>query len=194
MSSVIFRHDCVILDACCAINLYATKQMSAILEALPVRCTVANYVYEEEILEMYSGLEDKVTQTKELIRLHPFVENKLLTIASLHSEKENIEYANFAYDGLDNGEAMTGAIAKHRNWCIGTDDNNAISFFKRETPQLQIVTTMELVKTWVERASPSSDMIISSIKNIRQRARYKPGPKHPLYEWWRSYCDEEASS
>jgi hypothetical protein len=194
MSSKIFRHDCVILDACCAINLYASRQMSSILGALPVRFAIANYVYEEEILEVYSGPEDKVTQTKELIKLHPFVESRLLTVASLHSENENIDFTNFAYDALDNGEAMTGAIAKHRNWCIGTDDNTAISFFKRETPQLQIVTTMELVRAWVERANPSSNIIASSIKNIRQRARYKPGPKHPLYEWWRLYCEEESSS
>ncbi len=157
--------------------------MSDILEAIPVNFAVASYVYKEEILEVYNGSEKKVTQTKELIHLSPLVDNELLTVASLDSENEKIDFINFACD-IDDGEAATGSIAKHRNWCIGTDDSLAISFFKRQNLQLQVVTTPELIKAWVEIVDPPSAVVTSLIENIQRRANYKPSSRHPLYEWW----------
>lgn len=183
MSKMIFHHDCIILDACCAINLYASNQMSDILETIPVNFAIARYVYEEETLEVYNGFEEKATQTKERINLKSLVVNGLLTVTPLDSENEKIEFTNFTSD-IDDGEAMTGSIAKHRNWSIGTDDNAAISFFKKQTPQLQVITTPELIKAWVEIANPPPEVILSSIENIQRRAKYKPYPRHPLYEWW----------
>ena len=175
------------LDACCAINLYASKQMPAILEALPVEVVVASYVREKEVLEVYDGPKDKITQRKEQINLQPFIDRGLLLVVSLDNDNENRDVVNFAYSGIDDGEAITGAIARHRNWCIGTDDNAAISFFKKEIPQIQVVTTPELIQSWAEIAHPTVEIVKSSLQNIQLRANYQPGPNHPLYNWWKSY-------
>jgi hypothetical protein len=183
MSNVVFHYECIILDACCAINLYASKYMSEMLEAISANFAIASYVYSKEVLEVYNGSEEKGPQTKELIHLSPLVENELLTVASLDSENEKIDFLNFAYE-IDDGEAATGSIAKHRNWCIGTDDSSAISFFKRQSPQLQVVTTPELIKAWVEIVGPPQAAVTSLIENIQRRANYKPSSRHPLYEWW----------
>ena len=85
---------------------------------------------------------------------------------------------------LDDGEAVTGAIAVHRNWAIATDDKAAIRVFNQMAPQLQIITTPELIKYWAEKCQPSAQTIHNCLQNIEVGARYRPGRQHPLYTWW----------
>lgn len=187
MSTSWCRHDCLILDACCTINLYASGQMDNILKALSVQCTIASYVHKKEALKIYDRTKDKTTQGKVYIDLQPLINSGLLIVASLEGEDESRDVINFVYSGLDDGEAITGAIARHRNWGIGTDDKAAISFFEREMPHVQVFTTPELVQLWVETTHPAFEVVASSLNDIQLRAKYTPSPKHPLHHWWMSY-------
>src|SRR6266699_526727 len=179
MKKIVFHHDYTILDASCVINLYASGKMLEILEVGPSRFAIADYVRDREALKIYTGPDDDVMRTKEAINLAPFIDNKLMIVASPSCEDEFMDYVNFAYY-LDDGEALTGAIAKYRNWGIGIDERKGISFFTNETPQLQLVSTPELIKHWVDAAGPSYDTIRTVLRNIRFRARYYPGTEHTL--------------
>src|SRR6266700_4130778 len=139
-TKLIFSQDCIILDACCVINLYASGQMGNILQSIAKVVAVAAYVRDEEAQRIYAG----------------------------------------------DGKAVTAAIALHRNWSIGSDDRKAISFFVQNMPQVQIITTPELLRYWVDAIEPSSEMVRIALQNIRRKARYEPHPKHPLCDWWRA--------
>lgn len=184
MGEFVFRHPCVILDASCAINLYASRQMEAILAAIPVQVTIAEYVSSDEVLMVRSDPLDG-PQIKESINLQPFVDSNKLQIISLTSVEE-VSAVNFAAT-LDNGEAFTGAVALHRKWAMALDDRQAISFYKQEAPHLQIVGTLDLIKYWADTNLPSKDAIQKTLRNIRVRARYMPKHNHVLYQWWQLY-------
>ncbi len=100
----------------------------------------------------------------------------------------SVSYVNFAAS-LDDGEAITGAIAVHRNWAIGSDDRRAISLFAKEAPQLQRISTLELMKHWVDSTELPADVVRSALRNVRFRAKYVPYSRHPLYHWWRTYME-----
>ena len=129
--SVVFVHDCVILDACCVVNLYASRHFGHILETIPASVAVAAYVRNEEARKIYGGPDEHVMQREEQIDLQPFIDRGLLTLVSPESEAENVAYVNFAA-ALDDGEAITGAIAVHRHWAIGTDDRGASPFLQKQ--------------------------------------------------------------
>jgi hypothetical protein len=187
-TGVVFLHKCIILDACCIINLYASRQFGHILEAIPASVAVATYIQVKEALKIYGGPAEDVMQKEEQIDLQPFIDRGLLLPVSPESEAENVIYVNFAAS-LDDGEAITGAIAVHRNWAIGSDDRRAISLFAKEAPQLQRISTLELMKHWVDSTGLPADVVRSALRNVRIRAKYEPHSRHPLYHWWRTYME-----
>ena len=169
-TSITFSHDCIILDACCAITLYATKHMEAILQALPGGVAVATFVLDEEILRS---------------NLQPFVEQGLIRTVSPDAESEENAFVNFAVE-LDDGEAVTGAIAMHRKWAIATDDRKAQRVFARHNPGVQLLSTPELVKHWADTHSQPIEVVREALQNIETQARYKPSAGHALHAWWQS--------
>jgi hypothetical protein len=186
---LVFLHKCIILDACCVINLYASRHFSNILEAIPTSVAIAIYVREKEALRVYGNpLEHATQRREEQIDLQPYIDRSLLLLVSPESEAENVTYVNFAAS-VDNGEAITGAIAVHRNWAIGSDDRRAVSFFAKAAPHLQVLSTLELMKHWVDTANLPTDVIHAALRNVCTRARYEPHSKHPLYLWWRAYME-----
>jgi predicted nucleic acid-binding protein len=182
MVDLVFATECIILDACCIINLYASKRIEEILSVIPKSVCVAAYVKDEEILRTY----DISSNAAEDIDLQSLIDHGILRLVDLDLETEAEARVNFA-TVLDDGEAVTGAIALHRNWAIATDDKAAINVFAREASHLQIITSPELVKYWVDMTQPSFETVNVCLQNITVGASYRPGTKHPLYEWWQSY-------
>jgi predicted nucleic acid-binding protein len=181
-----FLHDCIILDACCIINLFASRQTRAILETIPKSLSVAAYVKDHEVLKIYSGPIDSVQESYELIDLQPFIEDNLLILVDIETDVEAETYINLAAR-LDDGEAITGAIALNRNWAIATDDSASVRLFQSNAPDTPIVSTLDLVKYWVDTNEPNEDIIRAALLNIRVRGRYEPHRNHPLNEWWQSF-------
>jgi hypothetical protein len=111
-AKIVFSQDCIILDACCIINLYASGQMGDILKSISKSVVVAAYVRDEEALRIFCGQAGNGTEEYERIDLQPFIDCGLLRVVTPETEAENITFVNFAAT-LDDGEAITGAIAPY---------------------------------------------------------------------------------
>ena len=144
--------------------------MEAILKAIPGGVALAIFVLDEEILRS---------------NLQPFIEQGLIRVVSPDSEAEENAFVNFAVE-LDDGEAVTGAIAMHRHWSIATDDRKARNVFARTNPYVQLLSTPELIKHWADTHKPSIEVVREVLQNIQTQARYKPPAAHALYAWWQS--------
>ncbi|HSH77652.1 MAG TPA: hypothetical protein VLA19_03870 [Herpetosiphonaceae bacterium] len=147
---LVFAHSCIILDASCTINLAASGQMEGILEAIPSSVAVAAYVREQELLRINARSGEGGARSPQAIDLQPLIDRRLLIVVSPESEAENESYVNFAAVLGDDGEAITAAIAVHRDWAIAIDDRSAANLFRREARQLQLISTPELIKHWVD--------------------------------------------
>jgi hypothetical protein len=153
------------------INLYESGNIEAILAATAQRIAVASVVAEQEL-----GGRD----------LQPLVARGDLTIVGTETDAEYISFVNFAAQ-LDDGEALTGAIARHRHWAIATDERKARNVFAREIRDVELLSTPELIKHWADTAGPLASSVRDALTNIRTRARYEPGKRHALYSWWQSH-------
>lgn len=186
-TNLVFAHNCIILDASCTINLSASDHMDGILEAIPSSVAVAAYVREQEALRINVRSGEGGTRVPQPIDLQPLIDRGLLIVVSPESEAENESYVNFAAMLGDDGEAITAAIALHRNWAIAIDDRSATNVIRREAPQLQLISTPELIKHWVDITAPADHVVRLTLEEIRLGGQYRPGRQHPLYEWWRTY-------
>lgn len=189
-SEFVFLHKCIILDACCIINLYASGHFTEILEAIPTSVTVATYVQEKETLKIRSSspAEHGMPRRTEQIDLQPAINRGLLLSVSPESEAENATYAEFL-DFVDIGEAITGAIAVHRNWAIGSDDRQALSLFAKTASHLQVLSTLDLLKYWVDATDLPTHLAQAALQNVRVRGRYEPYARHALRYWWKTILE-----
>ena len=148
-------------------------RMEEILQAIPGYVALATFVLDEEILRS---------------NLQSLVDQGLIRAVSPDSEAEENSFVNFAVE-LDDGEAITGAIAMHRHWGIATDDRKARRVFARTNPPVQLLSTPELIKHWVDTHNPPLDVIREVLQNIQTQASYKPSAAHALHAWWQSIVD-----
>jgi hypothetical protein len=187
ISQLHITHNSIILDACCIINIYASGRMGDILASIPRSVTVAAYVRYHEARAVYTADGSGV---QEVIDLNPYVDQGLLHMVDLVTAGENANYINFAASLGDDGEAITGAIAAERDWAIGTDDRAATKFFRQRCPQLQIISSLELLKHWAEATQIRPTELGQALRLVRIRGKYQPHARHLLYAWWQAYYNK----
>ncbi len=141
VDSVAFSQEGVILNACCLINLCASRYFSSILEALPVPVMVAADIYEHEVLRVYSERVGEEGLIHEQIELQPLLHAGLLVAVSPSSDTEVASVIELAAASGEDADAFTAALPLHRHWAIGVDDSKAAAFFRRNTRHLQLLST-----------------------------------------------------
>jgi len=168
-----------VIDACCMINLCATGELEAWLQALGGQWHVPKAVQSESLylrIEQTDG-----TVAREAISIESAIRANVLGLCEPVGKEEMQLYLELAAS-LDDGEAMALAIAKSRQWLLATDDRKAMSFAKKMN--VGVITTPELVKHWSEQTSASRDAIRKVLLRIQDRARFFPNDRSPLQSWW----------
>lgn len=185
MSDIPVFRDCMILDACCMINLVASDHIENILYTIPTIKTLSQHVRDQEVRHIYDD-----DGTKASIDLKPLFDKTLLQLVDLENEDEQntvVNLASLSNGSMGNGEAISASIAIHRDWTFATDDKDAILLLQKNQPQLPIVTTPDLLKYWVTVDNPSDDVVREVLLKIQKRARYRPHTDHHLELWWQMY-------
>lgn len=175
-----FSHTCIVLDAVSLINLYASNHIEEILQAIPCQIAVTEYVKTNEALWIYTDPNNKVKANTTPIVLEPLITAGLLKIVDYETEGEAQDFVYFS-QYMDDGEAVTGAIALHRGWSIASDDGRALKCFQREVPHLSLVSTFDLVKWWAENTRPNDVLVVEVLRNIWQIGGHRPPPTHPFH-------------
>jgi predicted nucleic acid-binding protein len=117
---------------------------------------------------------------QEPVDLSAFFTSGFLHILRPESDDEFqalIHYATL----LDDGEAMTCAIATRRDYRIATDEKKTIRLLGS---QVSILGTLDMLRAWEESASISGSIMREALAAIEERG-YVPGSTHPHYAWWR---------
>ena len=185
----------LLLDACCAINLLASSAADEILQALPHEVAVARLVFEREVLYVRAEdgevpVETEVAHPEEVgveLSLRPLADQGLLHVLEPETHEEHATWVDLALQ-LDDGEAMTGALAIHRNALLATDDRKAIRVLGQRLPEHRILRTSELLKDWADGGAPTEG-VRDALEGIEHRASFRPPRGDPLAEWWAQILD-----
>lgn len=204
----------VVLDTCCAINLYAAGQIliaeappakppprrksvrpdsSAVAKKLPLdyKLHVPGKVKEEACYILQPDEEDESKLVKAEIDLVPLVRAGFLHKCELQGDVETELFVRMAAK-LDDGEAMCFAIAKSRGWLLATDERPAENLAKQHG--VTIITTPELVKHWADKTKIGEEELARILWNIQTYAHYFPRKTLPLHSWWMNLVKKAAGS
>ncbi len=170
-----------IVDACCLINLYASRKLVEIVRAFGGEFFLPDRV-SNEALTIRKPDEDDVTKyLSETIDLTEASDAGVIQECRIEGQAENEHFVRFAMQ-VDDGEAACLAIAKRRGGTIVTDDKKAIRLATAE--QIAVVTTPELVHHWAEAAKPKDDEVVEALRNIELFAHFRLGRSAKYYQWW----------
>ncbi|MBE9197678.1 MULTISPECIES: hypothetical protein [unclassified Nodularia (in: cyanobacteria)] len=172
-------HSHVLLDACCILNFCASGEFLAILKSIPAEVVLTKVVQDE--LKTLQRLKEE--DNEGAIQFEEAIKQGLLMVVDFAAEEDEL-FVNYAAILGDDGESATCAIAVYRKWAIATDDKRAIPFFKQTAPDLQILSTLDIIKHWSESAGVDSSKLSDILNAIRFKARYLPGTGHSLRSWW----------
>ena len=169
-----------IIDACVLINLVATDELEVILRVSARQSLICTVVKKESI---YLRTRDP-QNPKELIDLSDLIDRRILEVCEIENEKEELLYVDFAAV-LDDGEAMSLAIAIARDLDLATDEQKARKLFLKEVGHpRRLISTSQLLRKWATASGLSAERIKAALSKIETRARYRPPIADPDYRWW----------
>lgn len=172
----------LLLDACCLLNLFATRHIEAILRTLQKRFAIAAAV-SAEAMWIYRGGAGEDALERDAVDSRPLVAAGLLEVLTLETEAENEDFVAFA-TVLDDGEAMTVALAVHRGGTVATDDRKARREIVARTPQVGLFSTAELLQMWARATGVDPTILARVLQDVHTRAQFLPRSQDPLRAWW----------
>ena len=173
----------LLLDASCLLNLCATDRLLEIAAALPWQLAVVDYVMEQEVLYVrIIGAQEGTVP----VDLSPLIDEGLLLVMRLETPSEEASFVELAAV-LDDGEAVTGAIALTRGHLVAIDDRKARRVLGEKAPGMRLVSTLELMRQW--SASVPVQEVSHALRAMQHRASYVPGQWDPLHAWWRDMME-----
>src|SRR3954447_12051038 len=171
----------IILDACGALNLYASGRFVPILTALRHDWFIPAAVERESQQYRQPDPADPEKLIALPIDLAPAIGAGGLSRCDCEGDEEAELYVELATRIGDDGESMGLAIAKSRGWSVLTDDKKARRIAKELG--VPVLYTPEVMRQWAVATCPGVGELSEVLKAIERFANYRPGQNAADYEW-----------
>ncbi len=167
-----------LLDSSVLINILASDHVEEVLKTLTAGAGVCTAVMAEALY--LRG--ERPTDARTRVCLQPLIDRGLLEEHSVQTEEERALYVDLAAD-LDDGEAMTLAIAYERRIITATDDKKARRIARaRFGNAVRLLGTADIMIGW---ANDQDDMSVRTVlRRIEVVAQFRPPNDDPLLRWW----------
>lgn len=169
----------MLLDTCVLLNLLATGEIESILSSLNKKWLVCAAVEKESL---YLRTEDP-NNPLQPVSLAPLLSAKLLEICDIENADEAQLYVNYSAR-LDDGEAMSVALAIARGYHLATDERKARRIFSESGTALHLTGTSQIIREWTEIEKISRKRAKSVLLAIVQKARFMPSASDENLQWW----------
>lgn len=123
----------------------------------------------------------------EVVDLTPLFDAGALTATTLNGETEEDLYVNYALE-LDDGEAMSLAIAQARDLGLATDERKARRVLRENAPHIPVISTAEIMHAWAQVRDQAE--VVATLRLIHSRARFRPPDSDPLVVWWNQMLEQ----
>ncbi len=164
----------LLLDACTLINLLATEQIDAIAKSGAHDFRVVEKVADEVFTLPDSNNPDIQRQIDVRNR------NEIKVLSGITKEETEL-YVSLSAT-LDAGEAETLAVALNRGMNVATDDQAALRLLREEHPEVPVMRTSQLIRTWGEAGHQHE--VAAVLHAIETRASFHVPRQDPEREWW----------
>lgn len=170
------------LDACCALNLVASGHFEAVLRtplnSQTVIYTIAAIAVREAASLRHGGSGEDANE-REPIDWNPYLASGAIQLEAPAVNTELALFVSLATQ-IDDGEAMTLALASSRGYGIITDDRKAHRFLG----SVPYLGTPDLLHNWSVVADVDAPILGAALRAIDERANFAAPRWHPLRDWW----------
>jgi predicted nucleic acid-binding protein len=166
----------LLLDACIAINLFATDRAEDIATVLDIRFLMAKQA-ATECGELHVFQETIVVRRRGAGSDTPPLAHVLTLV-----ESEIDAYVELARD-IDDGEAATIAMARSRSLAMATDDRKA----RRVAVEAGVAMpkgTTTILRQYAEATGLTPHGIAVVLQRVRDEASYVPRRADENFDWW----------
>lgn len=170
-----------IIDCCSLINLYSGWGSLVQMHTLGFSLHISQAVVDES--ESVYELGPDGSRIRVPLNLQAMQNELHYTIVRPETDGEINDYVDFAME-IDDGEAQSLAIAKHRGLVLLTDDRRAIAVASRPDVAVQIYTTPQVLQMWGELSAENTQQLPHVLLRIKELARYQPRPNTAERRWW----------
>jgi predicted nucleic acid-binding protein len=170
-----------ILDCCSLINLYAGWGGLSEIKALDYSWFVSEAVLAEaQHVGEYSA-DGGIVRVP--VNLREVLDSGLVAAVKPESDQEIQDYLTFAME-LDDGEAQSLALAKHRGFLLLTDDKKALRMARLPEVNVPVLTTPQVLRQWAEIDRNNASRAHMVVKRVQILARFLPAAGSPELDWW----------
>jgi len=175
----VLLNDCSVL-----LNLLAADCLAGVAQDTGWQFAICPAVRDEVI-----KLRDAHTGEMQDIDLSPLLSSGLLQVLELSDDEEQALYVEQSMV-VDDGEAMSIAIAASRHLELAMDDKRAANHTRRTFPEIRLWSTPDILKEWQRAGRVDAIVLRKAIRLIEIRARYFPPRSHALDSWWQGLKEE----
>ncbi len=165
-------------DTCVLINLLGSGKFEDIVQKVGRPFAVSSSAVREALY-----LRNADSGEREAIDLQTHVVSGRIQILDIQDERELTRYVAYATE-LDDGEAMSLALAECRGISLATDDRKARRLIADQSLSIDLWSTVEILRVWAEAGNITAAEMRETLEQISKRARYRPKESHPDWEWW----------
>ncbi len=170
-------------DTCVLINLLGSGRFEDIVEKVGRPFAVSASAVREALY-----LRNADTGEREPIDLQPHFTAGRIQILDVQNEHELARYVAYASE-LDDGEAMSLALAECRGISLATDDRKARRLIANQALSVELWSTVDVLKVWEEAGSIPVTEMREALKQLTARARYRLKETHPDWAWWIGFAE-----
>jgi predicted nucleic acid-binding protein len=165
-------------DACVLLNILGSGRFSDIARGIERQFAISKAAAKECLF-----LHDARTGDKEAVDLDAFVRTGELQILNVEGAMEQSLYVAYAVE-LDDGEAMSLALAQARRIALATDDRKARALVTKHAASIDLWSTPRILQEWQVKQGISPGQMRIVINEITNRCRFFLKPTHPDWNWW----------
>ncbi|MEM8962167.1 MAG: hypothetical protein AAGD38_11860 [Acidobacteriota bacterium] len=171
----------LVTSAGCLLNLMATGRVTEVLDALGVRLLAPRAVRSEPLA--LGGRDDELTApTLDPIDLRSLESTERLVIEGLDAAELREAWVACS-EQLHDQDAATVALAAVSGIPLATDDRRQIAVAIELFPDLEIVSTLELLADAAERLALDESELDELLRRVRVRAAFLPARDDRRRDW-----------
>jgi predicted nucleic acid-binding protein len=172
----------LVIDACCALNLLATRLEIEIVQACDLELLISDRAHSEALF-LHTPPDDEGARSKQPASTRRLATLGRLTVRSLDTDALLDAFVDCA-SHLRDADASCVALAGVLSVPLMTDDGKEQRVARERFPKIEIVSTLGIVHDAIAKLALDEDAQVRLAADLRWRGNFSPPRKDPLSEWY----------
>jgi predicted nucleic acid-binding protein len=172
----------LVIDACCTLNVLATRLDLEIVQACDLEFLISDRAHGEALF-LHTAPDADGVRTKESASTERLRTASRLEIRTLDTPALQDAFVECAVQ-LRDEDASCVALAGVLGLPLMTDDGKERRIAKAIFPNLELVSTLSILDDAVKALSLSEEALLRVVSDLRWRGNFAPPRKDPLASWY----------